>query len=165
MKNRMLTTALMLTIGLSACNDNSEDKQASAVKSDTTSIREAAAMHNLISIIEIPANDLARAVKFYEAVLEVKIDTMQMDGVSLGVIPNDAGSVNVVIAKGDDYKPTTSGPVLYLNAGDDLQPMLDKIQQNGGKVTVPKTLISPEMGYFALFMDSEGNKLGLHSGK
>ncbi|MFT4146889.1 MAG: hypothetical protein QM644_20805, partial [Mobilitalea sp.] len=60
-------------------------------------------------------------------------------------------------------KPTTDGAVLYLNAGNDLQPMLDKVAQNGGQVIVPKTEISPEMGYFALFIDPEGNKLGLHS--
>ena len=81
----------------------------------------------------------------------------------MGVLPNDEGTVNVVLVKGNDYKPTTDGAVLYLNAGNDLQPMLDKVAQNGGQVIVPKTEISPEMGYFALFIDTEGNKLGLHS--
>jgi len=69
----------------------------------------------------------------------------------------------VVLAKGGDYKPTTDGAVVYLNAGKDLQPMLDRVKQNGGQLLVPKTMISPEMGYFALFIDTEGNKLGLHS--
>jgi uncharacterized protein len=81
----------------------------------------------------------------------------------MGVLPNAEGTVNVVLAKGSDYKPTTDGAVLYLNAGDDLQPMLDKVKQNGGQVIVPKTQISPEMGFFALFIDTEGNKMGLHS--
>lgn len=49
------------------------------------------------------------------------------------------------------------------NAGEDLQPMLDKIEKSGGEILVPKMEISPEMGYFALFIDSEGNKIGLHS--
>ena len=65
--------------------------------------------------------------------------------------------------KGDDYKPTSDGAVLYLNAGNDLQPMLEKVSENGGQIIVQKTQISPEMGFFALFMDTEGNKLGLHS--
>ena len=64
---------------------------------------------------------------------------------------------------GKDYKPTTDGALLYLNAGEDLQAMLDKVEKNGGQVILPKTEISPEMGYFALFIDTEGNKLGLHS--
>lgn len=165
MKNSIFTTVMMLTVGLSACNNNVGEPGATAVKSDTMNTQKAVTMNNLVTIVEIPATDLARAVKFYEGVLAVKIDIMDMDGVQLGVIPNDEGSVNVVLAKGDDYKPTTNGPVLYLNAGEDLQPMLDRIKQNGGEVTVAKTLISPEMGYFAMFTDSEGNKLGLHSSK
>jgi uncharacterized protein len=68
-----------------------------------------------------------------------------------------------VLAKGSDYKPTTDGAVIYLNAGDNLQPVLDKVEPNGGKIIVPKMHISPEMGYFAMFIDTEGNKLGLHS--
>jgi uncharacterized protein len=78
-------------------------------------------------------------------------------------LPTDSNTVNVVLVRGADYKPTADGPVLYFNAGSDLQPTLDKIVQNGGQVLVPKTEISPEMGFFALFTDTEGNKLGLHS--
>ncbi len=88
---------------------------------------------------------------------------MTMEGNQMGILPNDSGTVNVVLVKGNDYKPTTDGAVLYLNAGNDLQPTLDLIAKNGGQVIVPKTQISPDMGYFALFIDTEGNKLGLHS--
>ncbi len=120
-------------------------------------------MNNLISIIEIPTEDFSRAVKFYQIILGEAIEEMEMDGNQMGVLPNEEGTVNVVLVKGNDYKPTTDGPVLYLNAGINLQPMLDKVEQNGGQVIVPKTEISPDMGYFALFFDTEGNKLGLHS--
>ena len=120
-------------------------------------------MNNLISIVEIPTADFARAVKFYQTVLGLAIEEMEMDGNQMGVLPNENGTVNVVLVKGNDYKPTTEGAVLYLNAGDDLQPMLDRVEQNGGQVILAKTEISPEMGYFALFIDTEGNKLGLHS--
>ncbi len=120
-------------------------------------------MNNIISIIEISVTDFARAVKFYQAILNIAIEEMEMDGNQLGILPNEEGTVNVVLVKGHDYKPTTNGAVLYLNAGNDLQPMLDKVVQRGGQVIVPKTEISPEMGYFALFIDTEGNKLGLHS--
>lgn len=86
-----------------------------------------------------------------------------MDGTQLRVLPGDGETVNVVMVEGNDYNPTTDGAVLYLNAGNDLQPTLDKIETNGGKVIVPKTEISPEMGCYAMFVDTEGNKLGLHS--
>jgi hypothetical protein len=120
-------------------------------------------MKNLISIVEIPAADLARAKKFYQTILNITIDEMEMAGTQMGVLPSDVNTVNVVLVKGDDYKPTTDGALLYLNAGEDLQPMLNNIEQNGGQVIVPKTEISPEMGFFALFIDSEGNRMGLHS--
>lgn len=120
-------------------------------------------MKNLVSIIEIPVNDLSRAAAFYEAVLEVTIEQMEMEGSQLGVLPAEEGAVNVILIKGEGYKPGAEGVLIYLNAGDDLRPVLDKAEKHGGTTQIPKTLIDPEMGYFAVFTDTEGNKLGLHS--
>lgn len=120
-------------------------------------------MTNLISIIEIPTTEFNRAVAFYQKVLDVSIEEFDMDGNQMGLLSGDDKNVHVLLVKGSDYKPTTEGVVLYLNAGNDLQPMLDKVTQNGGQVIVPKTEISSEMGFFAMFTDTEGNKLGLHS--
>jgi len=157
-----LTMAIIFAVGLSACNhSNSSDLQTQ--KNDSIVTKKMDSMKNLISIIEIPTTDLPRAIKFYQTILGLQIQEMEMGGVKLGVLPNDEGTVNVVLAKGDDYKPTTNGAVLYLNAGENLQPILDKVEQNGGQIILPKTEISPEMGFFALFIDTEGNKLGLHS--
>lgn len=162
MKNRIITTAVIFAFGLSACN-NPNQTETKTQKQDTTVTKKTENMNNLISIVEIPTADFPRAVKFYQTILGVTIEEMEMGDVTMGVLPNDEGTVNVVLAKGNDYKPTTDGAVLYLNAGKDLQPTLDKVSQNGGQVIVPKTEISPEMGFFALFIDTEGNKLGLHS--
>jgi predicted enzyme related to lactoylglutathione lyase len=120
-------------------------------------------MNNLISIVEIPVSDFSRAVKFYQAILDITIEEMEMDGNQMGVLPSGEGTVNVVLVKGSDYNPTVDGAVLYLNAGYDLQPALDRVELNGGHVILPKTIISEEMGFYALISDSEGNKLGLHS--
>lgn len=120
-------------------------------------------MKNLVSIVEIPTIDFSRAVAFYQAILDVSIEEVDMGGIQMGVFPSDEKSVNVVLIRGDDYKPSTDGTVVYLDAGDDLQVILDKIEPSGGKVLVPKTEISPEMGFFATFKDTEGNKLALHS--
>ncbi len=81
----------------------------------------------------------------------------------MGVIPGDGEAVNVALVKGEGYQPAAAGVIVYLNGGDDLQPMLEKIEQSGGQAIVPKTEISPEMGFFALFTDTEGNRLGLYS--
>ena len=120
-------------------------------------------MNNLISIVEIPVSDFARAVRFYQTILGLSIEEVDMFGTTMGLFPGDEKAVNVALVKGSDYVPTTDGAVIYFNTGNDLQPVLDKIGQNGGKVVLPKTEISPEMGFFALFIDTEGNKIGLHS--
>jgi len=153
---------VIFALGLSACtNRNPADQPVQ--KLDSTVTKKTEAMHNLISIVEIPTTDFPRAIKFYQSILGITIEEVQMGDVKLGVLPNAEGTVHVVLAKGNDYKPTTDGAVLYLNAGKDLQSTLDKVEQSGGQVIVPKTEISAEMGFFALFIDTEGNKLGLHS--
>jgi predicted enzyme related to lactoylglutathione lyase len=65
---------------------------------------------------------------------------------------------------GTFHKPSaTEGPLIYLNANPDLQGVLDKVEAAGGKVFVPKTEISPEYGFMGVFIDTEGNRIGLHS--
>ncbi|MBT1705138.1 VOC family protein [Fulvivirgaceae bacterium PWU20] len=120
-------------------------------------------MKSFISIFEIPATDVSRAVNFYEAILDINIEKMDMPETEMGVFPYERQMVTGVIIKAEGYQPSANGVTLYLNGGDNLQVILDKVENNGGKILVPKTLHADESGYFALFLDSEGNKLGLHS--
>ena len=120
-------------------------------------------MKNLVSIVEIPTVDFSRAVTFYQAILDVSIEEIDMQGTQMGIFPSNGEVVSVALINGDEYKTTVDGTRVYLNGGDDLQIVLNKIEPNGGKVVVPKTEIGPEMGFFAMFTDTEGNKLGLHS--
>lgn len=164
MKKTILSVVIIFGVSLAACNNqNNPDSQTQKVNSTVHKTTEN--MKNLISIVEIPTADFSRAVAFYQAILDISIEEVDMEGVQMGVFPSDEETVNVVLVKGTDYKPSTDGTIVYLNAGDDLQITLDKIELNGGKVIVPKTEISPEMGFFAMFTDTEGNKLGLHSKK
>lgn len=117
----------------------------------------------MISMVEIPTTDFARAVAFYRSILDITIEEIEMDGIKMGLFPNDGEGVFVQLINGIDYKTSRDGTIVYLNGGDDLQKIADKIEVNGGKVVVPKTGIGPEMGFFGLFTDTEGNKLGLHS--
>jgi uncharacterized protein len=120
-------------------------------------------MENLISWFEIPAKDFKRAVGFYQGILGMEVHETEMFGTKMGFFPSDGKNVSGAIVQGEDYQPSAQGITLYLNGGNNLQPVLDKVGKNGGKVLVPKTQISPEMGYFAMFTDTEGNKLALHS--
>jgi predicted enzyme related to lactoylglutathione lyase len=86
-----------------------------------------------------------------------------MDGVQMGLLPGDGSTVSGAVIKGTDYKPSKDGVIIYLNGGDDLQVVLNKVEENNGKIIVPKTQISPEIGFYAMFIDTEGNRLGLHS--
>lgn len=164
MKKSFLYVAVVIGISLTACVNNNDSKiNLQTKEADKISKQKSENMKNLVSIVEIPTSDFLRAVTFYQTVLDVTIEEVDMDGTQMGVLPSDGETVNVVLVKGNDYKPTSDGAVIYLNAGNDLQPILNKVEQNGGQVIVPKTEISPEIGFFALFIDTEGNKLGLHS--
>ncbi|RPE08919.1 VOC family protein [Chitinophaga lutea] len=120
-------------------------------------------MKSLISIVEIPTEDFSRAVAFYQAILNISIEEIDMQGTPMGLFPGQDEAVSVTLIKSEEYKASAEGTVVYLNAGDDLQHVLGKIEPAGGKIVVPKTEISPEIGFFAMFIDTEGNKLGLHS--
>jgi predicted enzyme related to lactoylglutathione lyase len=120
-------------------------------------------MQNVINWFEIPAMDFNRAVSFYKSILELEITEKEMFGTKMGFFPSDGTNVSGAIVQGEDYKPSTDGVVAYLNGGNDLQNVLNKVEVNHGRVIVPKTQISPEMGYFGIFIDTEGNKIAVHS--
>lgn len=69
----------------------------------------------------------------------------------------------LVYSDGFHTPSATEGPLIYLNANPDVQIVLDRVASAGGRVIVPKTQISPEYGYMAAFIDSEGNRIALHS--
>lgn len=69
-----------------------------------------------------------------------------------------------VVDSGGFHKPSaTDGPLIYLNGNPDVQHILDRVEAAGGKIMVPKTEISPEYGSMAVILDTEGNRIGLHS--
>jgi predicted enzyme related to lactoylglutathione lyase len=120
-------------------------------------------MQNLINWVEIPVTDFNRALTFYSTVLSADITTVEMMGTTMGLFPSDGSNVSGAIVKGENYTPSDKGALVYLNGGNDLNTPLSLVEAAGGKVLVPKTQISPEMGYFALFADCEGNTMAFHS--
>jgi hypothetical protein len=118
---------------------------------------------HVVSWVEIPARDFERARKFYTALLgaELRVETIQ--GAQMGFFPNDGANISGAIAAGPDYEPSAAGALVYLNAAPDLAPFLERATAAGATILVPKTEISPEAGFFALILDSEGNRIGLQS--
>lgn len=120
-------------------------------------------MKNFVSIFEIPALDIKRAVNFYGAILDIKIELMDMLDMKMGVFPIVDQVTFGVIVQGEGHIPSTKGVTIYLNGGNDLQVILDRVEKSGGKVVASKTPHADDSGFFALFIDTEGNRLGLHS--
>src|SRR5690606_28299753 len=123
MKRTIQRAVVLIALGFSACTDTTTTPE----KVENTPPQKTTVMNNFVSIVEIPTTQFSRAVAFYQTILGVAIEEMEMDGNQMGILPNEEGTVNVVLVKGNDYKPTTDGAVLYLNAGNDLQPILDKV--------------------------------------
>lgn len=122
-------------------------------------------MKNLVNWFEISATDLDRAVQFYSAVLgggEMQI--MDMLGTKMAFLPMESQEgVGGALCQGEGYEPSMNGALLYLNGGDDLSIPLSKVEAAGGSILMPKTQITEEIGYMAIFVDSEGNKVAFHS--
>ena len=112
---------------------------------------------------EISVTNFARAKAFYETVLDRAIEPMAMGPVMMGMLSSDPEAVGGAIVQSYDAVPSKHGTIVYLNGGDDLAPMLARVQGAGGSIAVPKTDIGNGFGFFAHFIDTEGNKIGLHS--
>ena len=123
-------------------------------------------MKNAISWFEIPSTDIDRAQKFYETIFSTQLITMDMPNLKMRAFPlEDMMGVGGAIVWSDGFhKPSaTDGPLIYLNGNPDVQTILDRVVTAGGTVIVPKTEISPEYGFMGVFIDTEGNRIGLHS--
>jgi len=123
-------------------------------------------MTNSINWFEIPVNDFARAKKFYETILNEEMHVMEAMGMKSAFFPADlqGGAIGGCIIQGKGYEPSIKGSLVYLNGGDDLNTELFKVEEAGGKILMPKTSLGPN-GFMAHFIDSEGNKVALHSKK
>ncbi len=117
---------------------------------------------NFVTWFEIPAYNHYRSVAFYNYIYGIEITTVEINGLAMGFFPAESG-IGGAIVTGPGCVPSEIGPLIYLNGGEDLNSVLYKINEAGGRVLMEKTYISDSAGYFALFIDSEGNRLALHS--
>ena len=120
-------------------------------------------MKNAINWFEIPVTDIARAKKFYETIFGFQTQNMSMGPMQMETFPADQQGVSGALIQGGGGKPSAEGTMVYLNADGILDDVLSKVEKAGGKVALPKTLITEEYGSMAVIIDTEGNKVGLHT--
>jgi hypothetical protein len=125
------------------------------------------AKENALNWFEIPVTDINRAAKFYETIFGITMHQQEMMGMQMAYFPSEDmnGKVSGALVQSPQHKPSTEGVRIYLNGNPDLAQVLSKIEVAGGKVSMPKTKISEEIGHMAFFSDSEGNTMALHSNK
>jgi len=122
-------------------------------------------MANAINWFEIPVVDFGRAKNFYNTIFGFEMQEQKMGDYVMGFFPGDQNGVNGAICQGDGYKPSTEGTLIYLNADGKIDDVIGRIEKAGGKIVMPKTLVTDDIGYIAYFTDTEGNKVALHSPK
>lgn len=119
-------------------------------------------MRDAVSWFELPATDLDRAVTFYSTILGTRLgEIAEAEDRRFAMFPAEGG-VSGAVVQGEGYVPSEQGALLFLNAGDLLQPVVDRVEPAGGRVLLPRMEMG-EWGVAAFIVDSEGNKVALHA--
>jgi len=123
----------------------------------------------MVGWFEIPVVDMDRAVQFYNEVFKIKISKQQFGPTAMGWFPfpenaNAKGAGGTLIHNPEHYKPSDQGALVYFTSrSGDINDELGRIEAAGGEILRPKTQTSEDHGYMALFKDTEGNRVALHS--
>ena len=118
----------------------------------------------MVGWFEIPVSDMDRAKQFYETVFNVEIKDVEFGDVKMGWFPDNNGAYGATgsLIKQNSYIPSKEGTLVYF-LSKDVQIELDRVEAAGGKIGLEKTKISDENGFMGVFLDSEGNRVALHS--
>jgi len=119
----------------------------------------------VLNWFEIPTADIERAKTFYEKIFDVKLEEMLVGDNKMYVFPYDRekGATTGALIEDANAISKMDGVTLYLNANPDMEGIIARIEDAGGKILMPKTEISPQIGFMAFFNDTEGNRMALHS--
>lgn len=121
---------------------------------------------NQVVWFDIPVTDVDRSIRFYSAVLGAPAQKQEFQGMTFGLLPNEEGGNGGCLTPGcpteNDNRPSAQGPLLYFNCQGRLDEAIAAVEPNGGKVLQPRHQIGP-YGYLAVVLDSEGNRIALHS--
>lgn len=120
---------------------------------------------NVVGWFEIPVKDMERAKKFYSSVFQLELTEFPMPGIRMAMfpfsheLPGSPGS----LVQGVNFEPSEKGTIIYFSS-EDVSHELGRVEAAGGKILLPKTSIG-EYGFIGHIIDTEGNKIGLHSRK
>lgn len=120
-------------------------------------------MKNLCAMVEISVDDFERAKQFYESILGIEITEMNVLDTQIGMFPMEGYLNWGCISKCDQHRPSMDGTLIYLNADNDIDGMLEKVTSAGGEILTPKTKLGDQFGFIAVFLDTEGNRIALHA--
>jgi len=122
---------------------------------------------NAVSWFEIPVHDFDRARKFYSQIFNYEMPETRTAYKRMGFFQHDAqaGGAGGAIVHGAEYLPSQRGALIYLYAGDDLNNVLNRVEEAGGKIELGKRPVSEDqdLGYFAIIFDTDNNRVALHS--
>ncbi|MFN8206003.1 MAG: VOC family protein [Bacteroidales bacterium] len=123
---------------------------------------------NVVGWFEIPVLNMDRAIRFYETVFGFKLEKMQMGDQLMAWFPavegDGPGTAGALVYEPGNMRPSPDGVLVYFTAhSGNLDKELGRVEEAGGVILVPKTLISKEYGNYGLVLDSEGNRIGIHS--
>lgn len=123
----------------------------------------------MVGWFEIPVMDMERAVTFYNEIFQIEISIHKLDNLVMGWFPfaddpEAKGASGSLVYNEESYRPSTDGTLVYFTSRKgDINDELSRIEQAGGKILQSKTQISEDHGYMALILDTEGNRIALHS--
>jgi len=125
--------------------------------------------NNVVGWFEVPVNDMDRAIKFYETVFGFKLSRNKMGPLDMAWFPTvdgATGAMGTLVCFPDFYTPSSNGTLVYFTAhSGDLSIELGRVEEAGGQVIQEKKLIAEDIGFMGLFIDTEGNRLAMHSRK
>ena len=143
---------------LISCGDNSKTKIKETDENSMTN------KSNPVVYFEIPVTDIDRAIKFYKAVFSFDFEKKNIDNNEMALFPfvDENSGISGALAKGEIYKPTKEGVVIYFKT-ENIDQTLKLATSHGGQILYPKT--DNGIGLVAEFEDTEGNRIALHQTK
>lgn len=118
-------------------------------------------MKHLVNWIEIPVTNWERAKNFYQVTLGIKFQELEAQGMQYALFPSQDSFNCGALVRGEHYKPSRDGITIYLDGGHDMDTILKHVEEAGGEIIMSKTYTGEMAGHIGIFIDSEGNKIGL----
>ena len=121
------------------------------------------ASSQVLAWFEIPSVDFERAVRFYEAALDTRLNRQDLGGQTIALFAYEEPATGGAIVHSPSMTPNGDGVLVYLAAHPTVDAALARVEKAGGKSDGPVIKLPQDIGYIAFFTDTEGNRLGLHS--